>query len=178
MELSNISYKVSYRNVKYPRLEFKTGELLFVLPFGHKPRALLDKHRVWIFRKIEFIKECLNSSSDKEIIERTDKEFKDLIFCFAAKHSKKLDVELNGIYLRKMRTKWASCSSNRNLTINRLMKHLPKNLVEYVIFHEIAHIIEKRHSDRFWKIISKEFNNYQELEGNLFVYWFRVAKII
>ncbi|MGH7801000.1 MAG: M48 metallopeptidase family protein [Thermodesulfobacteriota bacterium] len=176
MELSNISYKVSYRNVKYPRLEFKTGELLFVLPFGHKPRTLLEKHKGWIFRKIEFIKDCLNSSSDKEIVERTDNELKNLVYSFVEKHPKKLGVELNRIYFRKMITKWASCSSKRNLTINRLMKHLPKHLVEYVIFHEIAHIIEKRHNDKFWGIISKRFNNYQELERDLFVYWFRVVK--
>jgi len=172
------SYRVSYRNVKYPRLEFKTGELLFVLPFGHKPRALLEKHRGWIFRKIEFIKECLNSSSDKEILERTDNELKSLVYSFVENHSKKLGVEVNNIYFRKMRTKWASCSSKRNLTINRLMKHLPKHLIEYVIYHEIAHTLEKRHNDNFWKTVSKSFNNYQELEKDLFVYWFRVANTI
>ncbi len=176
MELHNISYKVSYRNVKYPRLEFKTGELLFVLPLGREPEILLEKHRGWIQRSIEFIKGCLKDSSDKEIVERRDKEFRTLVYSFVAKHTKELGVELNSIYFRKMRTKWASCSSKRNLTINKLMKHLPEHLVEYVIFHEIAHIIEKRHNDKFWKIISKEFNNYQELERDLFIYWFGVAK--
>ncbi len=52
------------------------------------------------------------------------------------------------------------------------MKHLPERLIEYVIFHEITHIMEKRHADRFWGIISKKFANYRELERELFAYWF------
>src|SRR5579884_455075 len=178
MELHSIPYSISYRNVKHPRLEFKTGELLFVLPFGHKPRILLEKHRGWILKKIEFIKECLKDSLDKELEKRTDREFKDLIYSLIENNSKKLDVELNNVFFRKMRTKWASCSSRGNLTVNILMRCLPEDLVEYVVFHEIAHMIEKRHNDKFWRIVSKEFKNYEELEKGLFIYWFRVVNTI
>ncbi len=178
MELHSIPYRISYRNVKHPRLEFKTGELLFVLPFGHKPRILLEKHRGWILKKIEFIKECLKDSLDKELEKRTDREFKDLIYSLIENNSKKLDVELNNVFFRKMRTKWASCSSRGNLTVNILMRCLPEDLVEYVVFHEIAHMIEKRHNDKFWRIVSKEFKNYEELEKGLFIYWFRVVNTI
>jgi predicted metal-dependent hydrolase len=178
MEFHSIPYRISYRNVKHPRLEFKTGELLFVLPFGHKPRILLEKHRGWILKKIEFIKECLNDSLDKELEERTDREFKDLIYSLIENNSKKLDVELNNVFFKKMKTKWASCSSRRNLTVNTLMRCLPEHLLEYVVFHEIAHMIEKRHNDKFWRIVSKEFDNYQEMERDLFIYWFRVVNTI
>jgi hypothetical protein len=172
----NILYRVSYRNVKYPRLEFKTGELIFILPHGYNPEKLIKKHRRWIIRKIEFIKECLKNSSDKKISKRSDREFKELVNTLAKRNSKKLRVELNNVYLRKMKTKWASLSSKRNLTVNTLMMYLPEYLIEYVIFHEITHIIEKRHNDKFWKIMSREFSNYQELEMDLFAYWFQVFK--
>jgi len=59
MELHNIPYKVSHRAVKYPRLEFKTGELLIVLPSGRKPDVLLEKYKGWILKKFDFIKECM-----------------------------------------------------------------------------------------------------------------------
>lgn len=39
-----------------------------------------------------------------------------------------------------MKTKWASFSPKNNLTINKLMKYLPDDLIEYVIFHEISHL--------------------------------------
>jgi predicted metal-dependent hydrolase len=171
----NILYKVSYRNVKYPRLEFKTGELLFILPYGHNPNDLIKKYKSWILEKTAFIKECLRNSSDKETSNRTEEEFRRLIFALTEKYSRKLDVEPNNIYFRKMRTKWASLSSRRNLTVNTMMRYLPQHLIEYVVFHEIAHVKEKKHNNNFWGIMSSEFNNYGELEKELFVYWFRVV---
>jgi len=82
---------------------------------------------------------------------------------------------LNHIYFRMMKTKWASLSSRRNLTVNRLMKDLPEHLLNYVIFHEIVHLEEKRHNDKFWEKVSRRFINYEELERDLFVYWFNLA---
>jgi len=176
MELHNIRYEVSYRAVKYPRLEFKTGELLIVLPFGHKPGVLLDKYKGWILKKFDFIKECLKNAKDKELINRTDEEFKELVYFLVKKTSKELGVKLNHIYFRKMRTKWASLSSAKNLTINRLMKYLPGYLIRYVVFHEIAHLIEKRHNDKFWQIISRKYEGHRKMEREMFAYWFLVSK--
>jgi len=76
MELPNIPYSVSHRNVKYPRLEFRTGRLLLVLPFGRKPGPILDKHRKWILKKMAFVGECLKQASDKRMVERTEQEFR------------------------------------------------------------------------------------------------------
>lgn len=173
-----MAHEVSYRNVKHPRLEFRTGELLLVLPLDRNPDTVLEKHKVWVRRKKVFIEECLKNSSNKEIVDRTDEEFKDLVHSCIEQASKKLGVEVNKIFFRKMKTKWASCSIKRNLTVNMLMKHLPENLIEYVIFHEATHLIEKKHNDRFWKMVSKRFDNYGKLEKDLFAYWFLVQPLL
>jgi predicted metal-dependent hydrolase len=178
MELPNIPYKVSHRDVRYPRLEFRTGELLLVLPFGFKPDPILNKHKKWILKKMAFVEECLKHSSSKKMVERTEKEFRDLTFSLARKAIKESGGRMNHIYFRMMRTKWASLSSKRNLTINRLMRHLPDSLLSYVIFHEVVHLRERKHNHKFWGRISKIFDNYQELERDLFVYWFQVVKRI
>jgi len=175
MELPNIPYSVSHRNVRYPRLEFRTGELLLVLPFGYKPDPILNKHQKWIRKKMALVEECLKHSTSKKMVERTEQDFRDLTLILAKKTLTELGGRLNHIYFRMMRTKWASLSSKRNLTINRLMRHLPEHLLNYVIFHEVVHLKEKRHNDKFWKRISKTFDNHQELEKDLFVYWFQVA---
>ena len=73
-----MEYEVSYRNIKYPRLEFKTGRLLLVLPKGQKPEEIIEKHKKWIEKKREFIEECLKLAKSKKIIERSDEEFKNL----------------------------------------------------------------------------------------------------
>lgn len=174
MALNNYSYKVFYRDIKYPRVELKTGKLLFVLPFGYKPNVIYKRNKSWINKKIGFIEECLDNSKNKNLIERSNEEFKNLVCSFTNRISEDLKVEINQIYFRKMKTKWASLSSFKNLTVNRLMEHLPKYLIGYIIFHELVHTIEKKHNNKFWNIVKERYKNYNELEKELFEYWFRV----
>ncbi|MBU4075475.1 MAG: M48 family metallopeptidase, partial [Euryarchaeota archaeon] len=77
-----------------------------------------------------------------------------------------------------IKSKWGSCSPNKNLTINTLLKYLPENLIEYVIFHEMVHLIERKHNKLFWKFIAIKFDNYEEKEKELFEYWFLIQKKI
>jgi len=176
MEQGNIQYRVSYRDIKYPRLELTTGDILFVLPFGYKPAILLEKHKGWIRKKADFIKDCLKDIAGRELTVRTDEEFKNMIYSLVQMTSQELGVKLSNVYFRKMKTKWASLSSKKNLTINMLMKYLPEYLIRYVILHETAHLIEKRHNDRFWKVISQKCKNYLEMEREMFTYWFLLSK--
>ncbi|MHB1254406.1 MAG: M48 metallopeptidase family protein [Candidatus Humimicrobiaceae bacterium] len=175
MVLNNYSYEVSYRNIKYPRVELKTGELIFILPLGYSSDIFYEKHKSWIFKKISFIEGCLDNAGNIELAERSDKEFETLIYEVINEIINDLKIKINKIYLRKMRTKWASLSSFKNLTINRLVKYLPEYLIEYIIFHELVHIIEKKHNSQFWEIISRKYNGYQKLERELFEYWFKVS---
>ena len=175
---NNHSYKVSHRNIKYPRVELKTGELLFILPLGYSSDIFYEKHKSWIFKKISFIEGCLDSAGNKELPKRSDGEFEKLVCKVIKEMTNDLEIKINKIYLRKMRTKWASLSSFKNLTVNRSMKYLPEYLVEYIIFHELVHIIEKKHNSQFWGIISRKYNDYQKLERELFEYWFKVSEKI
>jgi len=178
MASCSIPYKVFYRNVKYPRLEFKTGKLIIILPPGQEPYPLLDKYRHWINKQFNFIKGCIDETKAKKLINRTEEDFKALIYQITNEVSHELRVKFNRIYFRKMKTKWASLSPARNLTINRLMKYLPEHLIRYVIFHEMAHLVEKRHNGKFWEIVSRKFSNYQELERELFIYWFLILELL
>lgn len=82
-------------------------------------------------------------------------------------------MKVNKVLFRKMRTKWASCSSKENITVNSLAQGFPDNLLEYLLSHEVAHIPE-RHNRRFWGIVSTRFPNHEELESELFSYWFLI----
>lgn len=87
-----------------------------------------------------------------------------------------MDIKIEQVYFWKMRTKWASLSSVRNLTVNKFMKYLSEYLIEYIIFYELVHVIEKNHNNRFWDIISGKYKDYQKLEKELFEYWFKVSE--
>jgi predicted metal-dependent hydrolase len=120
-----------------------------------------------------FVNETINKSTEKIIqTEKTDDELKTLIHEYIKKIGKKHKIHPKKIYFRNMKTKWASCSSKKNLMFNTKMKYLPDDLIKYIVLHETIHIIERKHNRRFWKIISRSFSNYEKKEKDLFLYWF------
>ncbi len=166
--------KIFRRDVKHPRLEFRRGALEVILPPGDDAAMLMKKKQQWINKKTDFINECLERAREKQLVTRTDADLRSLVYGFVEIAAGDLGVEVNTIRFRHMKTKWASCSNKRNLTFNSLMKYLPNELVDYIVFHETAHIREKRHNDRFWQNIYHKFERYSELEKDLFSYWFLV----
>lgn len=177
MDLENIPHKISYRKIRYPRIEFTTGRLHFVLPLNSRHEELSSKHEPWIQKKRAFIQECLKESEKKEVVQRSSEEFKRLVLSLIIKAADELGVKPNNVYFKLMKTKWASISSKKNLMINKLASGLPDHLVEYMIVHEFTHLKQKRHNDHFWEIIAKKFPEYETLEKELFVYWFRLITL-
>jgi len=168
-----IRYRVVYRPIKNPRIEFKTGEMLLIVPPEYKdPEALIVKHSKWIYQNIKQIRIALHTYRERQLnYHRTDEEFKRLVRSYVRYATKKLDVKINRIFFRTMVSKWASCSINKNLKVNNIGKYLPKELIRYIIYHEVAHILEKKHNERFWDIIASIFPDYQQKEAELLDYW-------
>jgi predicted metal-dependent hydrolase len=175
----NLEYTVDYRNVKHPRLEYKTGTLLVILPKSSKgEKQTLEKYKKWIQKKQLVIGKALEEAQTKNLnLNRTEKELRSLIGSLTQSHQTELNTRINKIYFRKMKTKWASHSKNGNLTINTLTKYLPESLIEYITYHEIAHALERKHNKKFWNIILKRFPDYETKEKDLLTYWFLIQKI-
>jgi predicted metal-dependent hydrolase len=174
------NYTIDYRDIKYPRLEFKTGSLQLILPKNYKNHdQLLEKHKKWIRQKQQTIQNALHQAKTTHLNEeRAIPQLRTLIKKIIEKYETELSTEINKIFYRKMKTKWASYSQKGNLTANTLMKYLPDTLVEYVIFHEMTHSKQKRHNEKFWKIITRKFKNHQQIEEQLLAYWFIIQKTI
>lgn len=174
----DILYTVAYRNVRYPRLEFRTGDLLVVMPKGKSAKLVVEKHKAWIKQKSVEIKNANQKTTKKSLnFNRTTKDLKNLVATLTRNFSESYNFKINDSYFRLMNSKWASHSKKGNLTINTSLKYLPSKLIGYVIFHEMAHSIERKHNSRFWGIIEKKFKNHQQLEKELMVYWFLMQRV-
>jgi predicted metal-dependent hydrolase len=171
-------YTVEYRNVKHPRCEFKTGSLLIILPKkGWKPEQVLKKYEPWIKRKQATINTAVQQTNATALIQnRSEKELRNIVHRYAEEAQKDLNTKINKIYFRKMTTKWASHSQNNNLTINSLLKYLPEDLVSYIVYHETAHNIERKHNENFWALIKRKHTDFQTKEKTLLTYWFLIQK--
>jgi predicted metal-dependent hydrolase len=167
-------YTVEYRNVKHPRLEYKTGTLLMILPkTGWTPEQVLEKYGHWIERKQTTITAAIQQTTQANLVKtRTEKMLKHLVNRYAETAQKDLNTKINKIYFKKMKTKWASHSQNNNLTINTLLKYLPEDLIDYIIYHETAHNIERKHNEPFWSLMNKKHPDYPTKEEKLLSYWF------
>jgi len=176
MEQVKIPYNVSYRNVKYPRLEFRMGNLLVVVPNGYDYKDLLKRKHKWIKKKEKFIDEILKLYKDKTLEERSESELKKIVYIAVDEYSEALKMKINNVSFKNMKTKWASISSKNNISINILMKLLPEYLIRYIVFHEVAHMIERNHGQNFWMLVQDEFKNFQSYERELYYFWFLINK--
>jgi len=80
------------------------------------------------------------------------------LFYFAKKHN----LQVNQVRIKEQRTLWGSCSSRNNINLNFLLIMAPLKVIDYVIIHELVHIIHKNHSVNFWNAVEEIMPNYKE----------------
>ncbi len=87
---------------------------------------------------------------------------------FIQKWEPKLKVKVVGYFLQRMKTKWGGCNHKAgHIRLNTELVKKPKDLLEYVIVHEMAHLIEPRHSDRFIAILGEHYPTWREARAEL-----------
>ena len=80
----------------------------------------------------------------------------------------KLRVKVAGYFLQRMKTKWGSCNHRaRHIRINTELVKKPKDLLEYVIVHEMVHLLAPTHSDRFLTLMTKHYPSWREARAEL-----------
>ena len=68
----------------------------------------------------------------------------------------------NKIFFKNTSSRWGSCSSKGNINISTRLLFAPEHILESVCLHELAHLIEHNHSDRFWELVERADPNHQE----------------
>lgn len=84
------------------------------------------------------------------------------------KWERKLKVKVAGYFLQRMKTKWGSCNHRAgHIRLNTELVKKPKDLLEYVIVHEMAHLRAPTHSDRFIAILDEHYPTWREARAEL-----------
>ncbi|NPE31894.1 M48 family metallopeptidase [Methanococcoides sp. SA1] len=173
----DIPYSLNYGRVKSPRLKYSSGKLELSVPNNFKKsEELLHKHKLWIYRRHVEYTNTIHESSSKELLDRSDDEFKEIVMFHVKNISDELGVMPEKVSFRRMKTKWGSCSSKKRVNFNRHLIHLPESLIEYIVFHEMAHLIELNHSPRFWNVIDSRYEDRKEYDRQLSAYWHLIQK--
>ena len=69
--------------------------------------------------------------------------------------------------ISKMKGAWGSCSTNKKITINQDLMMYNRNIIDYVVLHEICHLKHMNHSKSFWAMVEKYMPNYKEARAEL-----------
>jgi len=71
---------------------------------------------------------------------------------------------IKSVNLKYNQTNWGSCSAAGNVNLSTRLLFAPDDVIDYVIIHELAHLIELNHSDRFWKLVKDAMPDYTQKE--------------
>lgn len=75
----------------------------------------------------------------------------------------RMNLQAKSISIRDQRTRWGSCSSKGTLSFNWRLVMAPPAVLEYVVIHELAHILQPNHSPAFWNVVAQYAPNYKVL---------------
>jgi predicted metal-dependent hydrolase len=71
------------------------------------------------------------------------------------------------VRLSSARTRWGSCHSGGRIRLNWRLVQMPPRVIDYVVAHEVAHLIEMNHSKRFWRVVAGMVPDYASLRREL-----------
>ena len=76
-------------------------------------------------------------------------------------------IQKTAFSIRKMKTRWGSYSPAGRITLNLELIKTPKDCIDYVIVHELCHIVEPHHGNRFWRLINSFIPDYEKRRTRL-----------
>ena len=171
----NIDYtlKVSKRAKRMRLAVYCDGSCVVTIPRA-LPQTIIEKFLIkksqWVLDKIAYFKTA--KTNTWKIDDKLDfLKYKDQAFTLAEKrvnHFNKIyGYNWNKIAIKNQKTRWGSCSKKGNLNFNYKIALLPPNMADYIIVHELCHLGQFNHSQKFWNLVSRAIPNYLEIRNDL-----------
>lgn len=80
-------------------------------------------------------------------------------------HSESMGLSYSSIKIRQYKSRWGGCNSKGQLSFNYLLAMTPRRVIDYVVVHELSHLIHLNHSQDFWLLVGKYLPNYHEAKN-------------
>ncbi len=167
---------ITYRNTSRLRMRIvKNGDVHVSAPRGMS-RADIDEfinnNREWIAesRKKNFEQEQQRAEFYNQLPLRTRAECDDtmrrltaLIEPMVERHAKEMNVKPSSIYYKANTSTWGKCNTkDRSICFSAYVLLLPEWCVEHVVVHELCHLLEPSHNDRFHALMDRYFPHWRE----------------
>lgn len=138
--------------------------LLTVVERDGKPGVCLDHQRIYLT-----VRPGTDPARRAEVMHQWHKSLlHQVVPVLIAKWEQGLGVRVAAYFLQRMKTRWGSCNHTAgHIRLNTELAKKPKHLLEYVIMHEMVHLLEPTHSDRFMAILGEHYPSWREARAEL-----------
>lgn len=116
-----------------------------------------------------YIRPETDTAKRKEILDEWYRaKLKEMIPLLITKWGKVMSVEVNEFGIKKMKTKWGTCNIEaQRIWLNLELAKKPSNCLEYIVIHEMTHLLERNHNTRFVALMNKFMPNWKEVKEEL-----------
>ena len=116
-----------------------------------------------------YIRPKTDTAKRKEILDQWYRtKLKEMIPILITKWEKVMAVEVKDFGIKKMKTKWGTCTIEaQRIWLNLELAKKPTNYLEYIIIHEMTHLLERNHNSRFVALMNQFMPNWREVKEEL-----------
>ncbi len=140
----------------------------------HAAKKFLQSKIPWVKKQLSRLQKLRQNDPRQNLPPVNKREAKtiltDRINLLAQEHN----FSYNRLYIRNQKTRWGSCSSKNNISLNMNLIRLPQKLQDYVILHELVHTKHKNHSKKFWKEMDRYVGDGKKLRKEMKKYRLRM----
>lgn len=145
----------------------KGGKLTVSAPRSASSEVIekfLQKHREWIYKHLILEHERLakNESLTPDKVAKLKREAKEYLKSKTEYFSKIMGLKYGRVTITSAEQRFGSCSSKGNICYSYRLMLYPEAAREYVVVHELAHLVEMNHSKKFYAIVEKYLPDYKE----------------
>ncbi|HLG91076.1 MAG TPA: SprT family zinc-dependent metalloprotease [Candidatus Saccharimonadales bacterium] len=161
---------------------------------AHSPKQLTDGSRIGKLHRLTYINkplanglvetrlssskimvktalEPMNPAVQKKVVQSCERALKQQSEMFLPRRveavSRKYNLPYNGLKIRKLTSRWGSCSRKKEITLSYFLIQLPWQLIDYVVLHELAHTVFHNHSRNFWSFMEERLPNLVDLKKQI-----------
>ncbi|MFZ1292522.1 MAG: SprT family zinc-dependent metalloprotease [Melioribacteraceae bacterium] len=174
-----IQNKINH-NQKYPfdkqTKEFVSGESLLYLGKNYKLYITDDPVDGVVFDSKFFINKLNQRNANKLFKEWYLDSASKIIIPKVKSIAKEIGVKYNSLNILDLKYRWGSCTPKDNIHFNWRLIKAPMNVIEYIIVHELTHLLESNHTTEFWNRVSAQLPNYDKAKRWLKEYGFELER--
>lgn len=148
-----------------PRKEFVSGESLLYLGKHHKMEVVQDEIDGIRFDNKFHISKSKQDKAEELLRNWYIKQAEEKIVPKVKIHAKNLGVNFNAIKILDLKYRWGSCTPKDNINFNWRLIKAPIYVVDYIIVHELTHLLEPNHTIEFWNIVSVQLPHYNKAKN-------------